>query len=78
MRKIVFFNISWMKHYDGNKPGYDIPVNGGDFPKKNKYAGEERNYTDVNGYYYGHVETAKKNKDTTNNLTNLGAPRNAE
>lgn len=76
MKKIVFFNISWMKEYDGNRPGNDIPINGGDFPKRNKYAGEERNYTDVNGVFYGHVETIRGENDTSIDLTNLGAAPN--
>lgn len=76
MKKIIFLNISWMKEYNGNKPGYDIPINGGEFPRRNKEAGEEHNYTDVDGYCYGHVETIRGEVDTSIDLENLGGSAN--
>ncbi|QDK42687.1 hypothetical protein DOM21_14760 [Bacteriovorax stolpii] len=72
-KKVIMLNISWMKEYNGNQPGYDVPVNGGKYPKLNSVAGEEHNYTNVGDYFYGHVETL----DSNINIERLGAPKGA-
>jgi len=71
--KIIMLNISWMKEYDGNKPGYDVPINGGKYPRMNSKAHEEYNFTNVENYFFGHVETIRGDIDSSINIQRLGA-----
>lgn len=58
MKRILFCNIAYMKHYDHYLEPNDIPMNGGSYVTINNDAGEKYNfhlYDD--GYYKGFVET---------------------
>ena len=50
--RILFCNIGWMYHYNG-QTDEDIIVNGGAFVKKYRYGHEEFTFKNRNGYYYG-------------------------
>ena len=53
--KMVFFNIAWMRNYQGNWKE-DIPVNGGDFIRRNHWGGEVYNFQPYQHILYGYVE----------------------
>ncbi|WP_217355323.1 HNH endonuclease [Aphanizomenon sp. UHCC 0183] len=55
MRKTVFFNIGWMKHYQGITTDDDIE-GGGEFIDDNKYGHEIFNFQAFNDYMYGYVQ----------------------
>lgn len=50
--RILFCNIGWMEHYNG-QTDKDIIVNGGAFVKKYGYGYEEFTFKNRNGYCYG-------------------------
>lgn len=50
--RILFCNIGWMNHYNGQTET-DLLENGGKFVKENGYGIEEFTFQNRNGYYYG-------------------------
>ena len=57
MSGVLFCNIAYMKYYNGTVKG-DVPVNGGEYVRKNNDANEKYNfYEEDDGYIYGFVET---------------------
>lgn len=73
MKKILFCNIAWMKYYKGVNED-DIPINGGEWVKKNKYAHEAYNFRSIKfegediEYCLGFVETKSTNGKDGNQL----------
>ena len=53
--RVIFFNIAWMKNYQGNWET-DIPVNGGQWIKEHGWGGEVYNFQPLDGMMYGYVE----------------------
>jgi hypothetical protein len=53
MERMVFFNIGWMKGYDGPE---GVPIEGGGrFPEEKGYGYEMFNFREVEGYCYGYT-----------------------
>lgn len=50
--RILFCNIGWMNHYNGQTKD-DRLENGGSFVDENGYGIEEYTFQNINGYYYG-------------------------
>ena len=64
MEKILFCNIAWMSHYEGNDGKPDKPYGGGKWVTENGTCGEACNFLACSdGYVYGHVETSQGNRD---------------
>ncbi len=56
MEKIIFFNIAWMKKYEGQTL-QDVVYNGGKFVKENGFGHEVCNFLECkDGYCYGYVQ----------------------
>lgn len=67
--KIIFFNIGWMKNYQGMANGDDIR-GGGAYVQENKYGHEIFNFVPHNGFVYGFVQPPRS---TSINMGRLGA-----
>jgi hypothetical protein len=67
--RMVFFNVGWMKKYQGIT-GDDAIQGGGKYVSKNKFGHEIYNFADHNGRYYGYVQPSPGN---TINIDRLGA-----
>ncbi len=76
MRKIIFFNIAWMKYYQG-VTREDAPKNGGDFIEQNKYGYEIFNFLPFNDYMYGYVQPSGTGNylERKINIDRLDAPK---
>ena len=59
MRKVIFFNIGWMKYYQGITDK-DSLQNGGKFTDENEYGHEIFNFLPFNGDMYGYVQPSGK------------------
>lgn len=57
--KLLFANIGWMEHYKGNCKA-DMIIGGGSYDNKDKH--EAFNFQDLNGSYYGYVQTVRDSK----------------
>lgn len=57
--KVIFCNIAWMKEYAGVSEE-DIPKNGGEFVKNNKFGCESLNFFIYNKFCYGYVKVPGK------------------
>ncbi|GHV73664.1 hypothetical protein AGMMS49940_09660 [Spirochaetia bacterium] len=75
MEKIVFFNITWMDHYQG--PEDIVPEFGGQFPKDHGYGHEMRNFQEYDGKMYGYFRLGKQDDANPKRLgiDRLGAKR---
>jgi hypothetical protein len=78
MEKVIFFNVGWMKQYQGD-PERESIKGGGKFVDKNNYGHEIFNFLPFNGHMYGYVQpTNSKEPDflkRTINIDRLGASR---
>jgi len=71
INKVVFFNITWMRDYNGNWQT-DKPVHGGSWIKDKKWGGEIYNFQPFNGQMLGYVETGfLSGKQRNINLSNF-------
>lgn len=57
--RLLFANIGWMEHYEGNCDT-DMIVGGGSYDNKDKH--EAFNFQDLNGKCYGFVQTVRNSK----------------
>jgi hypothetical protein len=73
MEKLVFFNVGWMKNYQGLHR--DSIRDGGSFVAQKRYGLEIFNFLPVHGRIYGAVETSK---GANLNLARLGGFHDAE
>jgi tetratricopeptide (TPR) repeat protein len=64
--RVLFCNIGWMKYYEGVTDDDQI-LFGGSYVEEFKEGAEQYNFLDINGYYYGFVET-KSNRGNRNKL----------
>ena len=62
MQNIVFFNVGYMKRYQG-KASDDKITGGGSYPVENETGGEIYNFMPFDGYCYGFVETMGRKKN---------------
>lgn len=53
MERILFANLGWMIHYEGNNPN-DMITGGGSYQNEDKH--EAYNFLPINGYCYGYVQ----------------------
>lgn len=74
MGEIVFFNIAWMKKYQGVHSG-DTPVHGGSFVNEHRFGGEIFNFQHFQGTMYGFVEAGWTPVRKCIRITRLGARR---
>ncbi|MFM6281063.1 MAG: hypothetical protein ACKN9K_22075, partial [Dolichospermum sp.] len=76
MRKIIFFNIAWMKYYQGVTKE-DAPKNGGDFIEQNEYGHEIFNFLTFNERMYGYVQPSGTGNylERKINIDRLDAPK---
>jgi len=76
MRKIIFFNIAWMKYYQG-VTREDAPKNGGDFIEQNEYGYEIFNFLTFNDRMYGYVQPSGTGNylERKINIDRLDAPK---
>jgi HNH endonuclease len=76
MEKIIFFNIAWMKAYQGGT-AEDFPEGGGAFVGENEYAHEMFNFLPFNNCMYGYVQPPGKGDyfNRTINIDRLGASK---
>jgi len=72
MDKMVFFNVAWMKRYQGLVR--DTPVNGGIYVEQYGFGGEIFNFQHFRDKMYGFVETGRIPPRRIN-ITKLGARR---
>lgn len=71
MEKIVFFNIGWMKNYEG-QTSRDVVKNGGEFVKENGFGHEICNFLECkDGYCYGYVQPTKGTIDISKHFNVL-------
>jgi hypothetical protein len=75
MKKIIFFNITWMEHYHG--PEDIVPESGGQYPKDNGYGHEMCNFQEYDGMMYGYFRLGKQGDVKPKNyvLIDLGPRR---
>ncbi|MFO7997183.1 MAG: hypothetical protein R6U93_08650 [Dehalococcoidia bacterium] len=72
MGRIVFFNIAWMKRYQGLVG--DTPVGGGSYVPQHGFGGEILNFQPLRDKMYGFVEPGGT-RPRSINITKLGAGR---
>ena len=69
--RMVYFNIAWMREYQGNWQN-DEPIHGGQWIEENKWGGEVYNFQPFKGKMYGYVEPGSvEGKHRHLNLANL-------
>jgi 5-methylcytosine-specific restriction protein A len=73
MDKVVFFNVAWMKRYQGVVG--DTPMGGGSYPRQHGFGGEIFNFQHFRDRMYGFVEAGWKPEPKCINITKLGARR---
>lgn len=78
MMKMIFFNIGWMKHYQGIT-AEDSLNGGGKFTSENEYGHEIFNFLPLNDHMYGYVQPTGQGDyfSRTINIDNLGASKQA-
>lgn len=64
--RALFCNIGWMKYYQGENEEDHI-TSGGSFVNLYHDGGEQYNFLEINGYYYGYVEI-KSHNGTANQI----------
>jgi HNH endonuclease len=76
MRKVIFFNIGWMKYYQG-LTDKDYLKKGGKFTNENEYGHEIFNFLPFNGHMYGYVQPSGTGEyfSRSINIDKLGAPK---
>ena len=80
--KVIFFNIAWMRQYNGNWEN-DKPVHGGKWIKEHGWGGEVYNFQPYENKMYGYVEPGvvetggrQRNLDVTRLNYRPGAVKN--
>jgi hypothetical protein len=71
MRKIIFFNIGWMKYYKGITDEDKIK-GGGNFIDENDYGFEIFNFLPFNGQIYGYAQPGGEGTERKINIDRLG------
>jgi hypothetical protein len=73
MGAMLFCNIGWMSHYEGNHRKPDRIVGGGKWVTENETGHEVCNFLACrDGYVYGHVETSQGKKERKIRIEALG------
>lgn len=68
--RMVFFNIAWMREYQGNWI-LDKPVHGGSFIGEKGWGGEVYNFQPFDGMMYGYVEPGAVERDGPQRRINI-------
>jgi hypothetical protein len=75
--RMIFFNTAYMNKYQGNYIVDDVPINGGEYIKLNKWGGEVFNFKPFEGIMYGYVEPGvvlKGGRQRDINISRLARP----
>jgi hypothetical protein len=73
MKRVVLFNVGWMKYYCGQKPS-DRIINGGKYVDEHEDGGEVRNFRPLGGHCYAYARSPRGGRV---DIERLGAAREA-